>query len=271
LHIENENAAPDKLVTHGVSILRSLPIACPTWGFPCGEARGIKRDMDKTQIEQAPQYSDREEIANSVSHGIGIALGIAGLTVLVVFTALRSDVWAVVSSAIYGASLVLLYTTSTLYHSFRAPEIKRVLRKFDHAAIFLLIAGTYTPFVLGPLREDGPWGWILFGIVWGLALAGVILKFWFTGRFGALSTGIYIGMGWLIVLAAKPLYLTMSAAAVCFLVAGGVCYTGGVIFYTRKQMPYHHAIWHLFVLAGSIFQYFAVTGTIIPAALPNAR
>ena len=227
--------------------------------------------MDKAQMEDIPQYTEREEIANSVTHGIGIPLSIAGLAVLVSLTASRSDVWAVVSSSIYGAMLIVLYTSSTLYHSFRRPEIKRVLRKFDHAAIFLLIAGTYTPFVLGPLRDYSPWGfswgWGLFGIEWGLALAGVILKFWFTGHFEVLSTAVYIGMGWLILLVLKPLYDAMSVPGLCFLVIGGVCYTSGVAFYVRDKMPYNHAVWHLFVLAGSIFQYFAITTTIIPDAL----
>jgi hemolysin III len=190
-------------------------------------------------------------------------LSIAGLAVLVTLSALHNDAWAVVSSAIYGTTLIALYLSSTLYHSLRPPAAKRILRKFDHAAIFLLIAGTYTPFVLVPLR--GPWGWSLFGIVWGLALVGIILKFWFTGRFRALSTGIYIGMGWLIVIALKPLYNAMSLPGVLCLIAGGLCYTGGVFFYTRKQMPYHHAIWHLFVLAGSIFQYFSIVDTLAMA------
>ncbi|MDR2845480.1 MAG: hemolysin III family protein [Puniceicoccales bacterium] len=219
------------------------------------------RAMNRTDTNDDFQYSPMEEVANSISHGIGIALSIAGLSVLVTFAALHGDAWAVVSSAIYGASLVVLYSTSTLYHSFRVPALKRLLRKFDHAAIFLLIAGTYTPFVLGPLR--GPLGWGLFGVVWGLALAGIVLKFWFTGRFEALSTGVYIGMGWLIVFALKPLIAAMSGTGIVLLVAGGLCYTGGVAFYTRTQMSYHHAIWHGFVLSGSICQYFAVMDTII--------
>ncbi|MDR2862883.1 MAG: hemolysin III family protein [Puniceicoccales bacterium] len=220
------------------------------------------QDMNITETADVAQYSPGEEIANSVSHGIGIALSIAGLSVLVTFAAIHGDVWSVVSTAIYGASLVVLYSTSTLYHSFRMPSLKQVLRKFDHAAIFFLIAGTYTPFMLGPLR--GPLGWSIFGVIWGLALVGIVLKFWFTGRFRALSTGIYIGMGWLIIIAIKPLFAAMTLPGIWLLVAGGLCYTGGVVFYTCRRIPYHHAIWHAFVLFGSVCQYFAVMDTVIP-------
>ena len=144
---------------------------------------------------------------------------------------------------------VLLYTTSTLYHSFSGEELKRLLRKFDHAAIFLLIAGTYTPFLLVSLR--GPWGWSLFGVVWGLAAVGVALKFWFTGRFRVLSTLIYIGMGWLVLAAFRPLLAALPRGGLVLLLAGGLCYTGGAAFYLWKRLPYHHAVWHLWVLAGS--------------------
>ena len=138
-------------------------------------------------------YPPREELANSLTHGLGIVLSVAGTVLLVVFAALRGDAWLVTSSAIFGASLVVLYTASTLYHSFRDAQLKRVLRKFDHAGIFLLIAGSYTPFLLVSLR--GPWGWSLFGVIWGLAIVGVTIKFWFAGRFRVVSTLIYIGMG----------------------------------------------------------------------------
>ncbi|MDR0535524.1 MAG: hemolysin III family protein [Puniceicoccales bacterium] len=224
----------------------------------------MKQAATQTGAASGTAYSIGEEIANSISHGIGAILSVAGLAVLVTFTAIHGDAWAVVSTAVYGSTLILLYMASTLYHFLRGEQAKRVLRKFDHAAIFLLIAGTYTPFVLGPLRLHGALGWGLFGTVWGLAIAGVVLKFWFTGRFRALSTGIYVGMGWLILVAAKPLFEAMSWPAISLLIAGGACYTGGVVFYTMRRLPYHHAIWHAFVLGGSVCQYFAVLKTMVP-------
>lgn len=207
-------------------------------------------------------YPPREEFFNALTHGIGVALSVAGLAWLVTWASLRGTAWHVVSAAIFGATLVLLYTASTLYHSFRSEEAKRLLRKFDHAGIFLLIAGTYTPFALVSLR--GPWGWSLFGVVWGLAVVGVALKFWFTGRFHGASTAIYIGMGWIVVIAARPMLASVPAAGLWLLLAGGLCYTGGTVFYLWKKLPYHHAIWHLFVLGGSVCHFFAVTGAFWP-------
>ena len=209
-------------------------------------------------------YTAREELANSLTHGLGAVLSVAGLVLLVVFAARHGDAWHVVSTAIFGSTLVLLYTASTLYHSLRGERLKQRLQKFDHAAIFLLIAGTYTPFVLVPLR--GPWGWSLFGIVWGLAIVGVALKFWFAGRFKLVSTLIYIGMGWLVVIAIKPLMAALPAGGVKLLVAGGLCYTGGAVFYLWKRLPYHHAVWHLFVLGGSACHWAAVFCYVVPAA-----
>jgi len=209
-------------------------------------------------------YTAREELANSLTHGLGAVLSVAGLVLLVVFAARHGDAWHVVSTAIFGTTLVLLYTASTLYHSLRGERLKQRLQKFDHAAIFLLIAGTYTPFVLVPLR--GPWGWRLFGIVWGLAIVGVALKFWFAGRFKLVSTLIYIGMGWLVVIAIKPLMAALPAGGVKLLVAGGLCYTGGAVFYLWKRLPYHHAVWHLFVLGGSACHWAAVFCYVVPAA-----
>ncbi|HNC24703.1 MAG TPA: hemolysin III family protein [Opitutaceae bacterium] len=212
----------------------------------------------------ASQYTPREELANALTHGIGLLLSIAGLVLMVTYSALRSDAWAVTSTAIFGATLVLLYTTSTLYHSFRREDLKRMMRKFDHAAIFLLIAGTYTPFLLISLR--GPWGWSLFGVVWGLAAVGVALKFWFTGRFRLLSTLIYIGMGWLVIIAFRPLIHSLPAGGLWLLFAGGLCYTGGAVFYLMKRVPYHHAVWHLWVLAGSACHWAAVFGYLTGSA-----
>jgi len=203
-----------------------------------------------------------EEIANAITHGIGLLLSIAGFVVLLVLAALRGTAWHIVACSIYGATLICLYTASTLYHAVISPRVKRALRIFDHSAIYLLIAGTYTPFLLVSLR--GPWGWSLFGVIWGLALVGVLFKFWFVERFAILSTAVYIAMGWLVVIAAKPVITHLSLTAIIWLLAGGLAYTGGVIFFAAKRIPYSHAIWHLFVLAGSICHYFAVLSTVIP-------
>jgi hemolysin III len=203
-----------------------------------------------------------EEIANAITHGIGLLLSIAGFVVLLVLAALRGTAWHIVACSIYGATLICLYAASTLYHAVISPRVKRALRIFDHSAIYLLIAGTYTPFLLVSLR--GPWGWSLFGVIWGLALAGVLFKFWFVERFAILSTAVYIAMGWLVVIAAKPVITHLRLTAIIWLLAGGLAYTGGVIFFAAKRIPYSHAIWHLFVLAGSICHYFAVLSTVIP-------
>jgi hemolysin III len=203
-----------------------------------------------------------EEIANSLTHGLGLALSIAGLTVLVTFAALRGDAWTVTGCAVFGASLVLLYAASTLYHSLRSRYWRRVLRVFDHAAIFLLIAGTYTPFTLVNLR--GPWGWSMFGVVWGLAAAGIMLKLFFTGRFPVVSTLIYLFMGWLVLVALKPMFGTLPLSGLALLFAGGAAYSAGVAFYLWRRLPYHHALWHLFVLTGSVFHFFAVFCSVVP-------
>ena len=207
-------------------------------------------------------YPPREELANRLTHGVGAILSVAGLVLMVLFSNRYGDAWHVVSTAIFGATLVLLYSSSTLYHSFRDEQRQRLMRKFDHAAIFLLIAGTYTPFVLVTLR--GPWGWSLFGVVWGLALIGVVLKFWFAGRFRVVSTLIYLGMGWLVMVALKPLLAALPFDGLRLLVAGGLCYTGGSVFYLWKRLPYQHAIWHLFVLGGSACHWAAVFFYVVP-------
>jgi hemolysin III len=203
-----------------------------------------------------------EEIANAITHGIGLLLSVAGFVVLLVLAALRGTAWHIVACSIYGVTLICLYTASTLYHAVISPRVKRALRIFDHSAIYLLIAGTYTPFLLVSLR--GPWGWSLFGVIWGLAVAGVLFKFWFVERFAILSTTVYIAMGWLVVIAAKPVITHVPFTALIWLFAGGLAYTAGVIFFAAKRIPYSHAIWHIFVLAGSICHYFAVLSTVIP-------
>lgn len=210
----------------------------------------------------ATTYPRAEELANRLTHGVGALLGVAGLVLLVVHSSLHGDAWHVVSTAIFGTTLVLLYTASTLYHSFSNEAARRLLRKFDHAAIFLLIAGTYTPFMLVTLR--GPWGWSLFGVVWGLAVVGVAMKFWFAGRFRVVSTGICLAMGWLVMIAIRPLMAALPAGGLKLLVAGGVCYTGGAAFYLWRGLPYHHAIWHVCVFAGSACHWAAVFCYVVP-------
>lgn len=206
---------------------------------------------------------DREELANSITHAIGLALSLAALVILVVYAALQADGWKIVSFSIYGASLVLLYTASTLYHSFSSERAKHYLKIFDHSAIYLLIAGTYTPFLLVMIR--GTWGWTIFGIIWGLAITGIIFKLFFVHRFRIVSTIIYLLMGWLIIIAFRPLITHVPENGLYWLLAGGLSYSFGVIFYLWEKIPYHHAIWHLFVLGGSIFHFFAVLFYVLPS------
>ncbi len=204
------------------------------------------------------------ELANSVTHGLGAVLSVLALVLLVVLAALHGTARHVVGSAIFGATLVLLYTMSTLYHALRNPRAKRVFKILDHSAIYLLIAGTYTPFCLATLR--GGWGWSLFGVVWGLAAAGVAFKTVFTGRFELLSTAVYLAMGWMVMVAAVPLWRALPAPGLAWLMAGGACYTLGVAFYAWRRLRFHHAVWHLFVLGGSLCHVVAVLGSVIPAA-----
>jgi hemolysin III len=207
-------------------------------------------------------WSLGEEISHAVSHGVGAALAIAGLAGLVAVAAMRGDAWHVVSSAVFGATLVLLYTASTLYHAIPQPRAKRVFRILDHSAIYLLIAGTYTPFTLGPLR--GPWGWALFGVVWTGAVAGVIFKSVALGRAPILSTVLYAAMGWSVVFAFGPLVRALAPGGLALLFAGGLCYTLGIVFYAWERLRFNHFVWHLFVLAGSICHYFAVLFFVLP-------
>jgi hemolysin III len=207
-------------------------------------------------------YSLPEEIANSVIHGIGFILAVAALSAMVFFSAMRGTAWHIVACSVYGTTLVLLFASSTLYHSLPWPRTKAVLKIIDHSAIYLLIAGTYTPFLLISLR--GPWGWSLFGIIWGLALVGVVFKVFFAGRFKLFSTLVYIGMGWMAVVAIRPLYLGLPRGGLLWLVAGGVLYTAGTIFYLGRRIPFNHAIWHAFVLAGSLCHFLSVMLYVIP-------
>ncbi len=210
--------------------------------------------MEKRQAHF--HYGKGEEIANSVIHGLGIILSIIGLTVLLVLSSYFATIMHSLSYLVYGLSLVLLYTSSTLYHSLPSEKAKRIFKICDHAAIYLLIAGTYTPFLVINLRGD--LGDTLLLIIWSLAILGVIFKFFFTGRFKLISTLLYIGMGWLIVFAGKPLSAAIGESGMTWLLAGGLTYTLGAIFYLLKKIHYTHAIWHLFVLMGSICHFVAV-------------
>jgi len=208
------------------------------------------------------RYSVAEEIANSITHGGGLLLAIGGLATLVAFAAARGTAWHIVGCSIFGTTLVLSYLTSSLYHSWPSVRAKSILRVFDHCAIFLLIAGTYTPFMLVNLR--GPWGWTLFGIVWAIATLGIVFKVTMLRRWTAVSLVLYIAMGWVVVVATKPMLSAVAPGGLLLLLLGGLAYTGCVIFYAWRRMPYHHAIWHLFVLAGSVFHFFAVLFYVIP-------
>ncbi len=203
-----------------------------------------------------------EEIANGVTHGVGALLGIAALATMVALAAVFGTVWHVVSASVFGATLVLLYAASALYHSIPQSRAKRVLRVLDHSAVFLLIAGTYTPFTLVTLR--GSWGWWLFGAVWSLALFGIVLEATPLRRWRAVSMVLYLGMGWAVVVAVRPLMRSLPTDALILLVAGGLAYTAGLVFYAAKRLPYAHAVWHLFVLAGSVCHVLAVTLFVIP-------
>ncbi len=210
-----------------------------------------------------PEFAERrDEVWNAVTHGLGTVLAIAALSVMVTFAALRGSARHVVGAALFGAMLVLLYLMSTLYHALRPPRAKRVFRVLDHSAIFLLIAGTYTPFCLATLR--GAWGWTLFGLVWGLAVLGITLKATLFHRVAWLSTAVYVLMGWLIVIALGPLARTLPSGGLRWLFAGGLCYTGGVLFYRWESLRHHHALWHLSVLAGSACHVACVLGYVIP-------
>jgi hemolysin III len=218
------------------------------------------RNLNRTITEL---YTLGEEIVNSVIHGIGAGLSIAGSTLLVVLAVLYGDVYQIVSFSVYGTTLVILYLASTLYHSFRHPVAKRVFKVIDHASIFFLIAGTYTPFLLVAIRSA--WGWTLLVIIWGLAILGVSFKALFIHRFQRLSVLAYILMGWLGVVALKELLVNIPLGGLIWLAVGGVVYTVGVVFYVLKRTRYAHAIWHAFVLGGSICHYLAVLLYLAPA------
>jgi len=210
------------------------------------------------------KQSSSEEIANSITHGIGAGLSIAALVLLIVYSSIYGGIWHVVSFSIYGATLVILYISSTLYHSFRNPRLKHIFHILDHSCIFLLIAGTYTPFTLVTLRGNG--GWWIFGVIWGLAISGIVLKAFFINKFRKLSVVIYIAMGWIIMFAMRPLIHNLPGMGLMWLLIGGLCYTGGIFFYAYKKIPFGHSLWHLFVLGGSISHFFSIFFYVLPRA-----
>ncbi len=218
--------------------------------------KNVNHHSEKNSAASLPYQSRGEEIANSITHGIGAMLSIAALVILVVFSSLKGDAWRIVSLSIYGTTLFLLYLASTLYHSFSNIQLKQFFRFLDHSSIYLLIAGSYTPILLVLLR--GPWGWTLFGIVWALAISGIVAKVFFTGRYGFISGILYIAMGWIVVVAYKEVMQSIPHGLWIWLLVGGILYTCGTIFYAWNKLPYNHMIWHLFVLGGSASHFFGM-------------
>ena len=218
--------------------------------------------MSEPLPQHAPSSPPHEEWANALIHGVGIVASLTGGAVLITLAAVFGDATRVVGSAVFVFTLVLLYTSSTLYHAVPHERHKSRLKVLDHCAIFLLIAGTYTPFTLVALR--GTWGWVLFGLIWSLAVLGIVFKLFYTGRFRRASTAIYLAMGWLVILAVGPLSQTLPAWTLACLFGGGVVYSLGTPFYLSRRVPYAHAIWHAFVLGGSVLHYAAICSQAVP-------
>ncbi|MCR4346069.1 MAG: hemolysin III family protein [Sulfuricaulis sp.] len=212
--------------------------------------------MAAVLIRQEHTQSFGEEVANSLSHGLALLAALVAFPVLVISAAQRGEVAGIVGASVFAATLVLLYLASTLYHALPRNRAKKIFRILDHGAIYLLIAGTYTPFTLGVLR--GSWGWTLFGLQWGLAILGIVLKSVGGVRYGKLSVAVYLAMGWLVVIAAGPVMEKVPSWGLFWLVAGGLAYTVGVVFYALERLRYFHFIWHLFVIAGSACHFIAV-------------
>ncbi len=210
--------------------------------------------LEGTSLRRPPSVG--EEIANTVSHGIGLALAIIATPILIIAASRSGTAWNIVGVAVFAASMITLYFASTLYHGLRHERAKRFFRMLDHGAIFLLIAGTYTPFTLGILR--GPWGWTLFGLIWGLAIVGLTMKAVFGARYNWLSVVLYLTMGWLVVIAAPEVLHRVPLSGLAWIIAGGIAYTGGVGFYAAHRVRYAHFAWHLFVIAGTVCHFFAV-------------
>ncbi len=218
--------------------------------------------MKKVGSRNNVMYSIAEEVAHALTHGLGALASIVGLVFMLIWAGTYGDIYHVVSAAIYGTSLILLYLASTLYHAFPWPHIKAFFQKIDHAAIYILIAGTYTPFALVNLR--GAWGWSLLAVVWSIATFGVVLELASSKRRKWLSLSLYLGLGWMAVLIIKPMLENVELQGLLLLLGGGLAYTLGVIFYVWKSLRFHHAIWHLFVLAGSVFHFFSIFYYVLP-------
>jgi hemolysin III len=213
-------------------------------------------ENNMTWIKSNKEQTKAEEIGNASTHALGALLSIVAITLLILFAAHQEDTLKLVSGIVFGCTLLLMYVSSTVYHSMTNPKAKHLFRILDHASIYLLIAGSYTPFMLVTLK--GSWGWTMFTIIWSLALAGVLFKLFFVHKFELLSTVIYLLMGWMALIVLKPLYQVLPLAGLEYIVAGGLCYTVGVIFYVWERLNFSHMLWHLFVLAGSICHFLAV-------------
>lgn len=208
-------------------------------------------------------FSKREEVANSITHGIGVILSIAALVLLIVFASLKGNAWHVVSFTLFGSTMLLLYTSSTMLHSLPQGKAKNVFEILDHSSIYFFIAGTYTPFLF--LAVKGSLGWSLFGVVWGLAIAGTVFKCFFVKKYLFVSTIGYVALGWMITFAWGPITNSLPYDAILLLVLGGIFYTVGAIFYLWRMFPYHHALWHLFVVAGSVMHFFCIFMYLLPS------
>ena len=215
-----------------------------------------KKSIFEPGVSHARPQTLGEEIANSITHGIGVALSVVALVLLVVFASKYGDIWRIVSFSVYGATLFFLYLASTLYHSFTNKRVKSFFRILDHSSIYLLIAGTYTPVTLVSMR--GPWGWTIFGLIWAMAIGGIITKIFLMGKYKIVSVILYVVMGWFIIIAFKPMLQMVPKGLIIWLFIGGASYTLGLIFYARKKVPYFHFIWHLLVLGGSISHFLGM-------------
>lgn len=209
-----------------------------------------------------PQYSVLEEVFHAITHGIGVLLSIGGLTWMLYLSIAAADPWRIVASSIYGATLIALFLASTVYHSMHASRHRELFKLFDHCAIYLLIAGSYTPFLLVAMRTDT--GWWLFGTIWALATAGIVKKLWFRNRFPKVALVSYLAMGWLVVIAAPQMAEAIGPNGMAWLFAGGMCYSVGAIFYVLERIPFNHAVWHVFVLGGGICHFLGVVWYVLP-------
>jgi hemolysin III len=215
--------------------------------------------------ERLVYYSKTEELLNRMTHGVGALASIIGVVALISLACQQHDIYRIVSASMYGGAMITFYCLSTAYHSVHSPSVRYLFRILDHASIYLMIAGSYTPFALVTLR--GPWGWTLFGTVWGLGTVGAVMKIFTTHRLRYIGPILYIALGWIVVIALKPLSAALPHNGLVLLFAGGVAYTAGVIFYLWDRLPYNHAIWHLFVLTGSVCHYCAIFYYVIPRQL----